>query len=86
MNETSEDTYAVVEADSAWGTLRTARLQVEYTTCRAPSGEWYALGTVHSTPRPAGPAWLLVGEGTSLGSAIDGLRSNIMHAERRLIA
>lgn len=86
MHETSEDTYAVVEADSARGTLRTARLRVEYSTCRAPSGEWFALGTVHISPRPTGPAWLIVGEGTSLGSAIDGLRSSVVRAERRLIA
>lgn len=68
------------------GTLKTAHLNVEYTTCRAPSGEWFALGTVRTLTRSAGPAWIIVGEGATLGTAIDGLRANVRQAEARLIA
>ena len=46
--------------------LRTQGLFAEYTTGRAPSGEWFALGTVRSeTPLPSPPAWILVGTGHS---------------------
>lgn len=54
--------------------LRTQGLLAEYTTGQAPSGEWFALGSVRSElPLTSPPAWILVGTGRSAEDAIGGL-------------
>ncbi|HEX5165893.1 MAG TPA: hypothetical protein VFV93_10900, partial [Thermomicrobiales bacterium] len=47
--------------------LRSKGLLAEYTTGQAPSGEWFALGSVRSElPLTSPPAWILVGTGGSV--------------------
>ncbi len=54
--------------------LRTRGLLAEYTTGQAPSGEWFALGSVRSElPLQQPPAWILVGTGLSAEDAVGGL-------------
>ena len=66
--------------------LRTRGLQAEYTTGQAPSGEWFALGSVRSdvsliTP----PAWILVGTGSSAEDAVGGLMIELETEARRIV-
>lgn len=54
--------------------IRTRGLLAEYTTGQAPSGEWFALGSVRSEMTlPSPPAWILVGTGRSAEDAVGGL-------------
>ncbi len=54
--------------------LRTRGLLAEYTTGQAPSGEWFALGSVRSElTLPSPPALILVGTGRSAEDAVGGL-------------
>jgi hypothetical protein len=65
--------------------LRTQGLLAEYTTGRAPSGEWFALGTVRSEiPLPSPPAWILVGTGRSAEDAVGGLLIELETEARRV--
>ena len=58
--------------------LRTKGLLAEYTTGQAPSGEWFALGTVRGeTFRLKEPAWLLVGMGPSREDAVANLADRL---------
>ena len=58
--------------------LRTRGLLAEYTTGQAPSGEWFALGTVRSEIAiPSPPAWILVGTGPSAEDAVGGLMAEL---------
>lgn len=64
--------------------LRTRGLLAEYTTGQAPSGEWFALGSVRSElslPNP--PAWILVGTGGSVEDAVGGLLIELETEARR---
>lgn len=66
--------------------LRTQGLLAEYTTGQAPSGEWFALGSVRSEiPLSSPPAWILVGTGRSAADAVDGLRIELETEARRII-
>ena len=65
--------------------LRTRGLLAEYTTGQAPSGEWFALGSVRSEltlPNP--PAWILVGTGRSAEDAVGGLLTELETEARRI--
>jgi hypothetical protein len=65
--------------------LRTQGLLAEYTTGQAPSGEWFALGTVRSEiPLPSPPAWILVGTGRSAEDAVGGLLLELESEARRI--
>jgi hypothetical protein len=58
--------------------LRTRGLLAEYTTGQAPSGEWFALGSVRSElPLTSPPAWILVGTGRSVEDAVSGLLTQL---------
>ena len=66
--------------------LRTRGLLAEYTTGQAPSGEWFALGSVRSeTPLITPPAWILVGTGRSAEDAVGGLMLELESEARRII-
>ena len=66
--------------------LRTRGLLAEYTTGQAPSGEWFALGSVRSEMSLAGsPAWILVGTGPSAEDAVGGLMIELESEARRVI-
>ena len=66
--------------------LRTRGLLAEYTTGQAPSGEWFALGSVRSEiPLPGPPAWILVGTGQSPEDAIGGLLLELESEAARVI-
>ncbi|MGE3845148.1 MAG: hypothetical protein AB7I50_26610 [Vicinamibacterales bacterium] len=59
-------------------TLRSKGLLAEYTTGQAPSGEWFALGSVRSElPLTSPPAWILVGTGRSVEDAVSGLLTQL---------
>lgn len=59
-------------------TMRVGSLVVEYSSGRAPSGEWFALGSVHEDPRGVlRPASILVGTGRSHDVALDSLRDEL---------
>jgi len=65
--------------------LRTRGLLAEYTTGQAPSGEWFALGTVRSEiPLNSPPAWILVGTGQSVEDAIGGLLMELESEAQRI--
>jgi hypothetical protein len=65
--------------------LRTKGLLAEYTTGQAPSGEWFALGTVRSElPLVSPPAWVLVGTGSSAEDAIGGLMIKLESEAQRI--
>lgn len=58
--------------------IRTSGLLAEYTTGQAPSGEWFALGSVRAeidTERQ--PAWMIVGTGETVEDAVSGLLSQL---------
>lgn len=64
--------------------LRTQGLLAEYTTGQAPSGEWFALGTVrHEVSDRRQPAWMLVGTGRTVEDAISRLLSEMEIAAQR---
>ncbi len=66
--------------------LRTRGLLAEYTTGRAPSGEWFALGSVRGEPPvSAPPAWILVGTGPSAEDAVGGLLIELETKARRIV-
>ena len=66
--------------------LRTRGLLAEYTTGQAPSGEWFALGSVRSeVPLLGPPAWILVGTGSSAADAVGGLMIELESEARRVI-
>jgi hypothetical protein len=65
--------------------LRSKGFFAEYTTGQAPSGEWFALGSVRSEmDRLVPPGLLLVGVGTSPEDAIGGLLSELESAAIRI--
>lgn len=65
--------------------LRTKGLLAEYTTGQAPSGEWFALGTVRSEVKLAfPPAMILVGTGSSADDAVGGLLLELESEARRI--
>jgi hypothetical protein len=65
--------------------LRTAGLLAEYTTGQAPSGEWFALGSVRREQTlPGQPAWILVGTGSSSDDAVGGLLLELETEARRI--
>ena len=65
--------------------LRTEGLLAEYTTGQAPSGEWFALGSVRSeVPLLSPPAWILVGTGRSAEDAVGGLMIELQTEARRI--
>lgn len=58
--------------------LRTNGLFAEYTMGRAPSGEWFALGSVRSEqPLALRPAWVIVGTGSTAEDAVGRLQSEL---------
>lgn len=66
--------------------LRTRGLLAEYTTGQAPSGEWFALGSVRSeVPLITPPAWILVGTGPSAEDAVGGLMIELESEARRIV-
>lgn len=65
--------------------LRTMGLFAEYSTGQAPSGEWFALGTVRSEePGLDRPAWMLVGTGETPDAAVNTLLKNMEIEARRI--
>jgi hypothetical protein len=65
--------------------LRTRGLFAEYSTGHAPSGEWFALGTVRSeSPGRNQPAWMLVGTGESADAAVSTLLRQMEIEAQRL--
>jgi hypothetical protein len=66
--------------------LQSRGLLAEYTTGQAPSGEWFALGSVRSeVPLTTPPAWILVGTGPSAEEAVGGLMLELESEARRII-
>ena len=58
--------------------VRTKGLLAEYTTGMRPSGEWFALGTIHSEHVTIKhPAWVIVGMGQSRDDAIASLTDRL---------
>ena len=67
--------------------LRTHGLLAEYTTGQAPSGEWFALGSVRSEiALTSPPAWILVGTGRSVDDAVGGLMIELETEARRIVS
>lgn len=66
--------------------LRTRGLLAEYSTGQAPSGEWFALGSVRSeVPLMGPPAWILVGTGPSAEDAVGGLMRELETEAGRIV-
>lgn len=65
-------------------TMRAGGLIAEYSSGKAPSGEWFALGSVHeSALGTLRPATILVGAGTSHDTALDSLRQELVRVALR---
>jgi len=65
-------------------TIQAGALVAEYTAGKAPSGEWYALGSVHeSALGTLRPATILVGAGASHDTALDSLRQELARVALR---
>lgn len=65
--------------------IRTSGLLAEYTTGQAPSGEWFALGSVRveiETRRH--PAWMIVGTGETVEDAVSGLLTQLEREARKI--
>jgi len=59
-------------------TIEAGIIEVEYSSGRAPSGEWFAIGSVFSRPIPLlHPASIIVGTGMSATAAVDSLRKQV---------
>jgi hypothetical protein len=64
--------------------LRTNGLLAEYSTAQAPSGEWFALGSVRPEDGSRRqPAWMLVGTGNTVEDAVSRLLTEMERAARR---
>jgi hypothetical protein len=64
--------------------LRTHGLLAEYSTGQAPSGEWFALGSVRVEDESRRqPAWMLVGTGNTVEDAVSRLLTEMEDAARR---
>ena len=65
--------------------VRTSGLLAEYTVGKAPSGEWFAYGSVRSEHDDVQyPAWTVVGTGLTPEAAEDGLRDRLEFEARRV--
>lgn len=85
MPETSQSPEGETPEQRPTAILRTKGVFAEYTTGRAPSGEWFALGSVRSeVDRMLSPGLLLVGVGPSPEDAIGGLLNELESAAVRI--
>jgi hypothetical protein len=67
--------------------LRMRGLLAEFSTGQAPSGEWFALGTVRAEDEVRRqPAWMLVGTGKTVEDAVSRLLNEMEHAAQRYFA
>ncbi len=65
--------------------VRTCGLLAEYTIGKAPSGEWFALGSIRSEQDGVQyPAWTIVGTGLTPEAAEDVLRAELEIEARRI--
>lgn len=63
----------------------TVAAEIEYSSGRTPSGEWFAIGSVYVRPTPRlHPAWIVVGYGANAAAAVADLRQQV--DERVLMA
>ena len=71
--------------DRSVNVIEAAGLVAEYSTGCTPTGEWFALGTiVREAGARAMPAWVVVGTGTSVEEAVQGLAAEIETQARSL--